>query len=216
MFIYGVIPALILAFWYATIKALTQRSPETVADFIFLIVTLFVLPIGYGYFLYRLKKPDIDRRANMNALLTDLYNFAQSDDYIWVGLDFDRFNSTYNGLWFKSKHKEYCDCFNFNDHGYERVDEQKMLEILRKLEKRTGGYLTISTEEIGGYDPSVTVTHGTMPGGGDGYYVNVGGYDTAKINKSAYVILGDEAERWRQAARDRARTKKNGNGLRKL
>ena len=48
MFIYGVIPALILVFWYATIKALTQRSPETVADFIFLIVTLFVLPIGYG------------------------------------------------------------------------------------------------------------------------------------------------------------------------
>lgn len=214
MIIYGVIPALILAFVYSTIKTLTRRSPETLADFIFIIVTLFVLPIGYGFFLYRLKKPDIDRRVNMESLLTDLCDFAQSDDYIWVGLEFGRLDSIYNGLWFKSRHKKYCDCFNFNDHGYEYVDEQRMLEILRKLEKRTGGYLTISTKEIGGYDPSVTVTHGTMPGGGDGYYVNVGGYDTAKINTSAYVILGDEAVRWRKAAKDHARAKKN--GLRKL
>ena len=139
--------------------------------------------------------------------MNDLYNFAMSDDYIWVGLQFDRIDSLYNGLWFKSASREPCDCFNFMNHGYERVDERKMLEILQNLEKLTGGYLKVYKKEIGGYDPSITITHGTMPGGSDGYYVSTGGYDTSIINESAYVILGNEAERWRQADRDRAQAK---------
>lgn len=211
--LYVAIPGFILLWWYGAIKALTQMAPETIGDFVFLFVVFIVAPIGYGYFLWRRAQPELERQRNNESLMNDLYNFAMSDDYIWVGLQFDRINSLYNGLWFKSASREPCDCFNFMNNGYERVNERKMLEILQNLEKLTGGYLKVYKKEIGGYDPSITITHGTMPGGGDGYYVSTGGYDTSIINESAYVILGNEAERWRQADRDRAKAKSK---LRKL
>ena len=211
--LYVAIPGFILLWWYGAIKALTQRAPETIGDFVFLFVVFIVAPIGYGYFLWRRAQPELERQRNNESLMNDLYNFAMSDDYISVGLQFDRINSLYNGLWFKSASREPCDCFNFMNNGYERVNERKMLEILQNLEKLTGGYLKVYKKEIGGYDPSITITHGTMPGGGDGYYVSTGGYDTSIINESAYVILGNEAERWRQADRDRAKAKSK---LRKL
>lgn len=208
IFIYGIIPAFILACWYSIFKALARRPPHSIADFIFIFVVLIVMPVGYAYLVWRRIKPIRDKKINNESLLRDLYNFAMKDDYIWVGLDFNkRYASLYNGLWFKSRNKKDCDFFNFNEHGYVSVDTDKMIDILRQLEHRTGGYLKITNKEIGGYSPSVSVTHGTMPGGGDGYYVNVGGYDSAIIPQSAYVILGDEAERWRQADRDRKNAK---------
>lgn len=213
MFFYVIVPGFILLWWYIAIKALAHRAPETIADFIFLLVVFIIAPVGYGYFLWRRIQPELERKKNNEALMNDLYNFAMSDDYIWVGLQFNGISTLYNGLWFKSASREPCDCFNFAGHGYECVDERKMLEILQNLENRTGGYLKIYKKEIGGYDPSITVTRGTMPGGSDGYYVSAGGYDTSIINESAYVILGDEAERYRQADRDRAKAKSK---LRKL
>lgn len=214
MFIfYGVVPALIIFLWYNAIQSWQRLGITSIADIIYLLFIFIVAPIGYGYFLWRRAQPELERQRNNESLMNDLYNFAMSDDYIWVGLQFDRINSLYNGLWFKSASREPCDCFNFMNNGYERVNERKMLEILQNLEKLTGGYLKVYKKGIGGYDPSITITHGTMPGGGDGYYVSTGGYDTSIINESAYVILGNEAERWRQADRDRAKAKSK---LRKL
>ena len=37
MFIYGVLPGIIICFFYATIKALTQRTPEGIVDIIYIL-----------------------------------------------------------------------------------------------------------------------------------------------------------------------------------
>lgn len=58
VFLYAVIPGFILAWWYGAIKALTQRTPETIGDFVFLFVVFIVMPVGYGYFLWKRKQPN--------------------------------------------------------------------------------------------------------------------------------------------------------------
>ena len=40
MFIYGVLPGIIIWFFYATIKALTQRTPEGIVDIIYILCHL--------------------------------------------------------------------------------------------------------------------------------------------------------------------------------
>lgn len=208
MFIYGVIPALILAFWYATIKALTQRSPETVADFIFLIVTLFVLPIGYGYFLYRLKKPDIDRKKNYNDLIERLCNFAHSDNYICIGVEFNRGTSNnYTGLYYYLSHGGQW--YYFNQNGFANLNQEQILGVLRTLERRLDGYLKIYYEDYAVYCPSATITHGTMPGGSDGYYVNTSSYETGRTETYAYLYLGETAKKRRLEDKNK-KSKKNG------
>lgn len=208
---YVVIPFFMVAYDLALLANLGDIKSATEA--VLVIVCMFV-PFVYGYFLWRRAKPTLDSWANYDCLLHDLINFIQQDDdYIWVGLEFSKTPcGLYNSLWFKDKYITDYNCFNFNTHGYDSVSEQQMLRILRDLEGRTGGYLKIYTGELGGYTPSVTVTPGIMPGGGEGYYVNVGDYDTCTYVKSAYLILGDEAEKYRQADRN----KKCGNGLRKI
>ena len=123
MFIfYGVVPALIIFLWYNAIQSWQRLGITSITDIIYLLFIFIVAPIGYGYFLWRRAQPELERQRNNESLMNDLYNFAMSDDYIWVGLQFDRIDSLYNGLWFKSASREPCDCFNFMNHGYERVD----------------------------------------------------------------------------------------------
>ena len=58
-----------------------------------------------------------------------------------------------------------------------------------------------------GYDPTISVTHGITPGGGDGYYISSKGYGTANIERAAYLYLGENARKRRQADRERAKAK---------
>lgn len=52
-----------------------------------------------------------------------------------------------------------------------------------------------------------TLTHGITPGGGDGYYISSKGYGTANIERAAYLYLGENARKRRQADRERAKAK---------
>lgn len=97
--------------------------------------------------------------------------------------------------------------FNFYRHGYADLGHDQILSILRTLENRLNGYLQIYYEEIGGYDPTISVTHGITPGGGDGYYISSKGYGTANIERAAYLYLGENARKRRQADRERAKAK---------
>lgn len=95
--------------------------------------------------------------------------------------------------------------FNFYRHGYADLGHDQILSILRTLENRLNGYLQIYYEEIGGYDPTISVTHGITPGGGDGYYISSKGY--GNIERAAYLYLGENARKRRQADRERAKAK---------
>lgn len=87
--------------------------------------------------------------------------------------------------------------FSFSEYGYQNVNCSSVLSILRNLEYRLDGYLSVQYKDYAVYDPSVTVTHGTMPGGSDGYYVNVGSYDTGHMPTYAYLYLGEMARQKR-------------------
>ena len=89
--------------------------------------------------------------------------------------------------------------FNFYRHGYADLGHDQILSILRTLENRLNGYLQIYYEEIGGYDPTISVTHG--------YYISSKGYGTANIERAAYLYLGENARKRRQADRERAKAK---------
>lgn len=158
---------------------------------------------GGIYFAIKSMQPHWEQAKNRDNLLDDLYNYAYSDDYICICIEFNRgLTATYSALYYSLGHGG--SWYNFNQHGYSGTNYSQILDFLRTLERRLNGYLKIHYEEICGYDPSITVTHGTMPGGGDGYYVSTGGYDTANVPRAAYLYLGENAKKHRQADRDRA------------
>lgn len=197
----------IILLWYSFGKAALNRPPESIADFVTVFVVVILIPVIYGYIVYRIKKPDWDRKKNRALLIADISKLAESDDYTCLYVKFDQWNSTYPAIYYSHKTRSTCDCYSFQKHGYANLSESEILSIMRSLESRLDGYLKIAYKEIGGYDPSVTVTHGTMPGGGDGYYVNVGGYDTANIPVAAYLYIGENAKKQRQFDKNSAKKK---------
>lgn len=163
-------------------------------------------------YIYSLARPDIAKTKNRKKLLDELCEFALSDNYICISIRFDRMPTEgYSGLYYSLGRGGAW--FNFYRHGYADLGHDQILSILRTLENRLNGYLQIYYEEIGGYDPTISVTHGTTPGGGDGYYISSKGYGTANIERAAYLYLGENARKRRQADRDRAKAKSK---LRKL
>ena len=99
MFIYGVLPGIIICFFYATIKALTQRTPEGIVDIIYILCTLIIFPVAYGYFIYRrinakkdkkceIRKIELEREQNKSYFIKDLCEFERSYDYKCIYVDF--------------------------------------------------------------------------------------------------------------------------------
>lgn len=68
MFIYGVLPGIIICFFYATIKALTQRTPEGIVDIIYILCILIIFPVAYGYFIYRRINAKKDKKCEIRKI----------------------------------------------------------------------------------------------------------------------------------------------------
>lgn len=60
------------------------------------------------------------------------------------------------------------------------------------------GILVTQHEDRGFYNPSVTVTHASMPKGSDGYYVSFSDADTVSMPTCAYLYLGEMARQKRR------------------
>lgn len=224
MFIYGVIPGIIILFFYATVKALTQRTPEGIVDIIYILCTLIIFPVAYGYFIYRRisakedekyekRKMELEREQNRSDFIKDLCEFERSYDYKCIYVDFlsPDFGSTrgVSKLRFIATNygsKDYV----FYEHGYAAINEYKVIDVLQELEKRLDGYLEVKYRTVGPYQsslpPSYKVEHGV---GMD--VISPIDYDihtSSEIPSRAWLHLGNEAKRVRQADRDADARKK--------
>lgn len=216
----NIVYIIITAFCGLMSIACTALVVEGIMESEVLILTLFYLALAVFFwlwtimFIYTIKKdmiPEQKRKENRRALIDELCEFARSDNYICIAINFDRMPTEgYSGLYYSLGHGGTW--FNFYRHGYADLGRDQILSILRTLENRLNGYLKIHYEEISGYDPTISVTHGTTPGGGDGYYISSKGYGTSSIERAAYLYLGENARKHRQTDRDRAAKSK----LRKL
>lgn len=145
VFLYAVIPGFILVWWYGAIKALTQRAPETIGDFVFLFVVFIVMPVGYGYFLWKRKQPNRARQANLEALVNDLCDFARSDNYIYAYVDLSRDPYACSSLCFKTADGNSANYYfnilgNYflwraNHPGQERISENNEPEPPKRLKE---------------------------------------------------------------------------------
>lgn len=165
----------------------------------------FVLLAGYIYAIWRVHRADRNRNAGYEATVNILSNRANSGEFthIYVNL------KTCSAYLCRADGSQKP--FSFYEYGYNDVNSSSILGILRNLEYKLDGFLSVQYEDYAVYDPSITVTHGTIPGGGDGYYVNVGGYDTGSMPTCAYLYLGDVARQKRnEAKRNRKKSLKSG------
>lgn len=190
-----IIPIIIGVLWISFLANLS--SIRTLTDIFVAFIFLIVLPASYGLFLWWLKKPTRERAESYEKTQRILsYRIGSGEyDYIYVNLQNCR----------ASCHRPdgSSSPFSFSEYGYQTVNSSSVLGILRNLEYRLDGYLTVQYKDFTTYDPSITVTHGTMPGGGDGYYVNVGSYDTVSIPTYAYLYLGEMARQKRREDKKR-------------
>lgn len=181
-----------------------------------LILTLFYLALAIFFwfwtimYIYMIKKdmiPEQKRKENRRALINELCNFARSDNYVCIDAEFRIDHPYYSSICFKTANG--VAYFYLNKHGYADISEDNLMNILKTLEKRLDGYLKIYYKEVGGYDDTITVTEGFVPGGGTGYYVSNGGYGTANVPTHAYLFLGENAKK-RRLEDKRATDKRNG------
>lgn len=181
-----------------------------------LILTLFYLALAIFFwfwtimYIYMIKKdmiPEQKRKENRRALINELCNFARSDNYVCIDAEFRIDHPYYSSICFKTANG--VAYFYLNKHGYADISEDNLMNILKTLEKRLDGYLKIYYKEVGGYDDTITVTEGFVPGGGTGYYVSSGGYGTANVPTHAYLFLGENAKK-RRLEDKRAADKRNG------
>lgn len=140
VFLYAVIPGFILVWWYGAIKAITQRAPETIGDFVFLFVVFIVMPVGYGYFLWKRKQPNRVRQANLEALVNDLCDFARSDNYIYAYVDLSRDPYACSSLCFKTADGNSANYY-FNQHGYAAIRVERIFDVFDALGDRLNGYV---------------------------------------------------------------------------
>lgn len=181
-----------------------------------LILTLFYLALAIFFwfwtimYIYMIKKdmiPEQKRKENRRALINELCNFARSDNYVCIDAEFRIDHPYYSSICFKTANG--VAYFYLNKHGYADISEDNLMNILKTLEKRLDGYLKIYYKEVGGYDDTITVTEGFVPGGGTGYYVSNGGYGTTNVPTHAYLFLGENAKK-RRLEDKRATDKRNG------
>lgn len=147
VFLYAVIPGFILVWWYGAIKALTQRTPETIGDFVFLFVVFIVMPVGYGYFLWKRKQPNKTRQANLEALVNDLCDFARSDNYVYVYVDLSRDPYACSSLYFKTADGNSVNYY-FNQHGYAAIRVERIFDVFDALGDRLNGYVIRNYNEF--------------------------------------------------------------------
>lgn len=147
VFLYAVIPGFILVWWYGAIKALTQRTPETIGDFVFLFVVFIVMPVGYGYFLWKRKQPNKTRQANLEALVNDLCDFARSDNYVYVYVDLSRDPYACSSLYFKTADGNSVNYY-FNQHGYATIRVERIFDVFDALGDRLNGYVIRNYNEF--------------------------------------------------------------------
>lgn len=147
VFLYAVIPGFILVWWYGAIKALTQRAPETIGDFVFLFVVFIVMPVGYGYFLWKREQPNKTRQANLEALVNDLCDFARSDNYVYVYVDLSRDPYACSSLYFKTADGNSVNYY-FNQHGYAAIRIERIFDVFDALGDRLNGYVIRNYNEF--------------------------------------------------------------------
>lgn len=161
--LYVAIPGFILLWWYGAIKALTQRAPETIGDFVFLFVVFIAMPVGYGYFLWKRKQPNKTRQANLEALVDDLCDFAHSDNYVRIDAslsdnyaridaDLPDRQGRYTELCFRTP--RYTAYYSFQQHGYAPISPERMPAVFNALQDRLDGYLTVNATNFSN-DPSL-------------------------------------------------------------
>ena len=223
MFIYGVLPGIIICFFYATIKALTQRTPEGIVDIIYILCTLIIFPVAYGYFIYRrinakkdkkceIRKIELEREQNKSYFIKDLCEFERSYDYKCIYVDFistDFGVKNISKLRFIATNYVSQD-YVFYEHGYADIDRHKVIDVLQELEKRLDGYLKIDYHPVEAYSSSMPAYYKVEHGIGGDFISPVGDYDysVSQFPSRAWLYLGDEAKRVRQADRDADARKK--------
>lgn len=224
MLIYGVIPGIIALLFYGTAKALTQLAPESIWEYIYILLTLVILPVGYGYFLYRRisaeedkkyekRKMELEREQNRSDLVKELCNFIHSSGATEIYVDFFSFSDfgypNISKLLFFTK-KYGSKSFVFSEHGYADIGKYKLIEILQELETRFDGYLKIDYSSVGSYHSSLPPSYKIEHGMGVDVISPIDDYDTSisKEPSSARLYLGDEAKKVRQIEKDEE-TRKN-------
>lgn len=217
MFIYGVIPGIIILMWFITINELTKMAPKGIIDIIFILCTLIIFPVGYGYFLYRCikakedkkyekRKMELEREQNRSDFIKDLCEFERLYDYKCIYVDFtsmDYGSENVSKLRFIATNcgsKDYV----FNEHGYADINKYKVIDILQELEKRLDGYFKIDYLTMGSYLSSTPTSYKAEHGVGGDFISPVYNYDnmTSLIPSRVWLYLGDEAQQVRQADRD--------------
>lgn len=224
MFIYGVIPGIIVLLFYGTVKALTNLAPESIWEYIYILLTLVILPVGYGCFLYRRisakedekyekRKMELEREQNRSDLVKELCDFIHSSGGTEIYVDFWGFSdfgypNISKLLFFTKKYgsKDYV----FSEHGYANIGIYKVIDILQELEKRFDGYLKIEYHYVGSYHSSLPTSYKIEHGVGGDVISPIDDYDTSPSKKpsSARLYLGDEAKKVRQMEKDEE-TRKN-------
>lgn len=194
---------LCISFFILMAFVLSALTVQAIIDSVTIILVLFYLALALFFlflavlFTYTLVKDIIPqkREAEKSLSLTDsFYNYAGSGGYSCIRVDFNR-NMVYSAVCYNPDGSS--STFSFNRYGYDGVSQDEAMRILRDLDYRLNGYLVVGHKEIGGYDSSVSVTSGIMPGGGEGYYVNIGNYGTANIPTYACLYLGETARQKR-------------------
>jgi len=194
---------LCISFFILMVFVLAALTVQAIIDSVTIILVLFYLALALFFlflailFAYTLVKDIIPQKkeAERSMSLTDSFcNYAGSGGYSCIRVDFSR-NMVYSAVCYNPDGSS--SIFSFNRYGYNGVSKDEAMRMLRDLDYRLDGYLVVGQKEIGGYDSSVSVTPGIMPGGGEGYYVNIGNYDTTTIPTYACLYLGETARQKR-------------------
>lgn len=179
---------------WAMLAMVGQPTVTTLGSIGYLVggILFFLLLGGYIYFWWRVSQPDRERNKAYERTQQVLAYRINTGEYDYIYVNLRNCHAVCHRL------DGSTSPFSFSEYGYHNVNSSSVLSILRNLEYKLDGYLSVQSEEYAVYDPSITVTHGTMPGGSDGYYVNVGGYDTGHMPTYAYLYLGETARQIRR------------------
>lgn len=156
-------------------------------------VLFFALLGGYIYFLWRTRQPHRESVRKYNDMKETLSNRMGSGEYDYIYVDM----KNYSAYCYRpdGSFRE----LSFREYGYRDVsDSGSLMYVLKDLERRLDGYLVTQHEDRGFYNPSVTVTHASMPKGSDGYYVSFSDADTVSMPTCAYLYLGEMARQKRR------------------
>ena len=198
-----IVYGLLIAFFALMTLVMTALTIQAIIDSVVIVLVLFYLALALFFLFltiiwtYTLIKDVVPQKIKIEAdiSLTDsFYNHVGSGCYSYIRVDFNS-NPIYYATCYKSDGSS--SKYSFNQYGHNGVSQSEALKMLRDLDYRLNGYLKINYTEIGGYDSSITVTPGAMPGGGDGYYISVGDCGTSNVPTCAFLYLGETARQKR-------------------